>query len=96
MLSSVSSKARPAGCQIVSNVTGRLAGTGKSCAALQTIGCRQVRGAVRFLNGVGVLEAEGVGTSLELGPDGVLTALTVRSPVGRLSAAGGGDATSRA
>ena len=60
---------------IVSNVTGRLATSEELCSAEYWV--RQVRSPVRFLDGVRVLEAEGVGASLELGPDGVLTALTV-------------------
>ncbi|HMC57626.1 MAG TPA: type I polyketide synthase, partial [Candidatus Solibacter sp.] len=59
---------------IASNVTGRLATSEELCSAEYWV--RQVRSPVRFLDGVRVLEAEGVGASLELGPDGVLTALT--------------------
>ena len=58
---------------IVSNVTGRLATSEELCSAEYWV--RQVRSPVRFVDGVGVLEAEGVRASLELGPDGILTAL---------------------
>ncbi|WP_426410337.1 SDR family NAD(P)-dependent oxidoreductase [Bradyrhizobium ganzhouense] len=58
---------------IVSNVTGRLATRDELCSADYWV--RQVRKAVRFLDGVHVLEAEGVRASLELGPDGILTGL---------------------
>ncbi|MDN3279523.1 SDR family NAD(P)-dependent oxidoreductase, partial [Frankia sp. RB7] len=58
---------------IVSNVTGSLATKEELCSAEYWV--RQVRKAVRFLDGVHVLEAEGVRTSLELGPDGILTGL---------------------
>ncbi|HEY4974025.1 MAG TPA: polyketide synthase dehydratase domain-containing protein, partial [Steroidobacteraceae bacterium] len=58
---------------IVSNVTGRLATREELCSADYWV--RQVRSPVRFLDGVGVLEAEGARASLELGPDGILTAL---------------------
>ena len=57
---------------------------------------RQVRSPVRFLDGVRVLEAEGVRASLELGPDGILTALAAGCLSEGIAAAGGGGATSRA
>ncbi|WP_247406531.1 type I polyketide synthase, partial [Bradyrhizobium sp. 76] len=59
---------------IVSNVTGRLATRDELCSPEYWV--RQVRSPVRFLDGVHVLEAQGVRTSLELGPDGILTGLT--------------------
>src|SRR5262249_20993525 len=58
---------------IVSNVTGRLATAEELCSAEYWV--RQVRSPVRFLDGVRVLADEGVGACVELGPDGVLTAL---------------------
>ena len=58
---------------IASNVTGRLAIAEELCSAEYWV--RQVRNPVRFLDGVRLLESEGVRASLELGPDGVLTAL---------------------
>ncbi|WP_374223120.1 type I polyketide synthase [Streptomyces sp. FH025] len=58
---------------VVSTVTGRLA-SGEELRSGR-YWAEQVRGAVRFADAVGTLAAEGVTAFLELGPDGVLTAL---------------------
>ncbi|MGW7349554.1 SDR family NAD(P)-dependent oxidoreductase, partial [Streptomyces sp. NPDC054854] len=58
---------------IVSNLTGALVADGEMGTA--DFWVRHVREAVRFLDGVRALEAAGVTTYVEIGPDGVLSAL---------------------
>ncbi|WP_190181871.1 type I polyketide synthase, partial [Streptomyces naganishii] len=58
---------------VVSNLTGGVVSVEEVGTA--DFWVRHVRQAVRFLDGVRVLEAEGVTTFVELGPDGVLSAM---------------------
>ncbi|MYS29286.1 hypothetical protein GTW38_20600, partial [Streptomyces sp. SID7804] len=59
-----------------SNVTGEIAEPGLLCSAEYWV--RHVLDTVRFADGVRALAGAGANAYLELGPDGVLTALTRR------------------
>jgi polyketide synthase 12 len=77
---------RPPRVPVVSNVTGAVVAAEEICAPGYWV--RQARETVRFADGMATLAAAGVTTFLELGPDGVLTAMAQEC----LDASGGATA----